>query len=560
MPNLIDATNIFADAASPEALLRSADSLQRSLVSTNIASREAASMAVREQQEQDFIVKREQQRVEQEANKKAMEAISVFDTDEVKGMLAKDYRDSLVKSSQLHKEYDRLSQTSFLDNPLEWVMNQFQKDSVAEQVNSLDDMAQQSSNALRDIAIQKDTAIKVAKAQASVLTDTAALAATKRDRAAADAIIAETDSKLMSQNLNDIDHLRQGAYTQIQLNKQAEQMKMERTRFAQQQAHFAEWQAGAGTRKLKEQLELAHAQAINEEDKLKIAKLKDAADEETRIGGMIAEGMKVVGLKPSDDLKQLSKVYNKDQLGTLVAIGSSKLIDGSTKLGGSPGEAFVNLIELNGKPPAGSEDSTWKLLSEKYGEARDAAIAANVKGAEAQKQFTINYINDEVAGNKGVMAKWSRNAEATGSLLKPTAISAIIHADGSIENNKAVRTLLDPLTSEPLTNTQTDADSIMGRAMAAIKGGELSEQEAVKAVSDFYKSAIVNNHVYKHFDAFGISTPDKYVIKHNDESYDMTKPEQVRRLLLQKKIVQAQGMLGKLGNLGQMISDATIGK
>lgn len=560
MANAIDVTSIFAGAANPEALIKSADALQQSLVSSNIASREAASIAAREQQEQDFIVKQEQQRVEQQANKKAMEAISVFDTDEVKGMLARDYRDALVQSSQLHKQYNELSKTSFLDNPIEWLFNQFQKDSIAEQANSLDEAAQQSSDALRDIAIQKDTAIKVAKAQASVLTDTAVLAATKRDRAAADAIIAETDAKLMSQNINDIDHLRRGAYDQISLAKSNEQMAMERARFAQQQAHFAEWQAGAGTRKLKEQLELAHMQAINEEDKLKIAKLKEAADDDSRIGGMVAEGMKVVGLKSSDNIKELSKVYSKDQLSTLLAIGSSKLIDGSTRLGGTPGEAFVNLIDIHGKPPAGSEDSTWKMLLEAAGDAKEAARAANVKGAEAERQFTINYINDAVAGKKGVMTKWARNAEATGSLLKPSAISAIIHADESIERNKAVRTLLDPLTAEPLTNTQTDADSIIGRAMAAVRGGELSEQEAIKAVADFYTSAVANNHVYKHFDAFGISSPSSYTIRYDDEPYDMTKPEQVRRLLLQKKIAQAQGVLGKLGNLGKMLSDATIGK
>ena len=63
MANAIDVTSIFAGATNPEALIKSADALQQSLVSSNIASREAASIAAREQQEQDFIVKQEQQRV-----------------------------------------------------------------------------------------------------------------------------------------------------------------------------------------------------------------------------------------------------------------------------------------------------------------------------------------------------------------------------------------------------------------------------------------------------------------------------------------------------------------
>lgn len=49
------------------------------------------------------------------------------------------------------QEYERLSQTSFLDNPLEWLLNQFQKDSVAEKANAATMTSALATQEMQDI-------------------------------------------------------------------------------------------------------------------------------------------------------------------------------------------------------------------------------------------------------------------------------------------------------------------------------------------------------------------------------------------------------------------------
>jgi len=48
-------------------------------------------------------------------------------------------------------EYEQLASTSFLDNPLEWLVNQFQKDAVAEKANAASNRAEMATQEMRGI-------------------------------------------------------------------------------------------------------------------------------------------------------------------------------------------------------------------------------------------------------------------------------------------------------------------------------------------------------------------------------------------------------------------------
>jgi hypothetical protein len=103
----------------------------------------------------------------------------------------------------------------------------------------------------------------------------------------------------------------------------------------------------------------------------------------------------------------------------------------------------------------------------------------------------------------------------------------------TLASNPLVVKVLKPLAA---TGVQLkDPRVVVETVKAAMRKGEITSSQAAEGLSRIYQVANDMNQAQRNFAGYGIALPNKgaqYIVKIGSDKWDLTKPEQVQRLLM----------------------------
>lgn len=103
----------------------------------------------------------------------------------------------------------------------------------------------------------------------------------------------------------------------------------------------------------------------------------------------------------------------------------------------------------------------------------------------------------------------------------------------AVKNLPIVTKLLKPLAANKVA--MKDPSAVLDLVRAAVKKGDLTSTQAADGLATVYKAANWMHQEQRNFAGYGLKLPNdgnQYIVKISGKKLDMTKPEQVQRMLM----------------------------
>jgi hypothetical protein len=420
------------------------------------------------------------------------------------------------------QEYDQLTQTSFLNNPIGYILNQIQLPQVAARHNALVDV--------RDAAIADiSTRQRLAQAQRSVqlpnvaeeLKATALLQA-NRDRQVAEANVVRAEAELASK----VAGLRLQAF---QLGDKAQDVRGDT---ADRLLRFAS---------LEEQRKNTAAQqaATQEAREARLAQLKATLDDKARRNEAIANingRLATVGAFMGIPVQAAPTVESLDKLGNQKAQNAWYAMSATGALGATPAEAVDNL-ETYGNPANMSVQNPlayqgYQGLKAALGSFK-ATIQMQSRGNPAlqdvvKKRETLNaYASSEMLSEydqsaNSMAAGGARLADSRyDTLFNPYRANHKILLDGKrVPQNNTVVTAINAasagreaqIASMPNIPAEVEVLALQG-IIGSVAKGVIGVDEAAQQITQYYQAGIRTNLEAYQYTNFGVPAQRSYVVR-----------------------------------------------
>lgn len=210
---------------------------------------------------------------------------------------------------------------------------------------------------------------------------------------------------------------------------------------------------------------------------------------------------------------------------------------GKQVFGNSPSAAAEVVFnpELDVKV-AEAQVETKNLLAEAY-----KAIPLQVKNSkdgaavsrELDKQAAL-LVAQQFGDEKGVDGAGYVGSESAFNVGDIGDLRAGYLDAAAVKNLPIVTKLLKPLAANKVA--MKDPSAVLDLVRAAVKKGELTSTQAADGLATVYKAANWMHQEQRNFAGYGFKLPNngaQYIVKIGSKKLDLTKPEQVQRMLMQ---------------------------
>jgi len=246
---------------------------------------------------------------------------------------------------------------------------------------------------------------------------------------------------------------------------------------------------------------------------------------------------------PLDEVEQRSllKAFRSGQirkdLELMYQLGIKSRQNGGQQVFGNSAAAAAEVVfspELDIQVAA-SQEATKGILAEAI-----KAIPIQVKNSKDKAQISqamnksVNELVAQQFGTKeGVDGKGYIGLDSPFSVGDIGSAESGYFAAPTLASNPLVVKVLKPLAA---TGVQLkDPRVVVETVKAAMRKGEITSSQAAEGLSRIYQVANDMNQAQRNFAGYGIALPNKgaqYIVKIGSDKWDLTKPEQVQRLLM----------------------------
>jgi hypothetical protein len=404
------------------------------------------------------------------------------------GTLAQQVQQNFDKANATLDQIHQAESVGFLDNPIQYLVNQFELPDLYQQYNyhaEKHNLAKAEAISLNDLSQES-----IQTAQLLEKSETAESVAAIADSIRAKAEIAAVEHKLRAISAN-IEGL-------TAINQQSQQ--------ALDNSYKAYTAQNAA----------AHLALAEKELDLRLKDKKQTEDDYKFIAQAVSVGAGLV------DSKLAGKVYSpteirrmrdfgsqeqRELLSKFYAVGSAHLATGSRSIGSSPGEVAVFSAKHNADLGAGQT-----ILKDTFREAVGAVSAAH---PELKNDQQIASTTD--ATLKVKLAEMAKNVEGsvtgyTHNVFVSAPVAEVADKIPAVKNSKLYTIVLDPLQQTLPEKKDFTAKDIMEATVAAVQSGKLKPAEASKELSTYYSNVVKYNNVVRDYASVGMKPQDTYKV------------------------------------------------
>jgi hypothetical protein len=439
------------------------------------------------------------------------------DPESLMAILVQDFRDNTIAARTQQQAIAAKQQVGIFDDPLQFLVNQVTLPDEINAYNATASLAQQAKESIATMQSLTTASAQAQQATARSLTTESVAAQARLD-------IADSVSKINQAKIQSLSYDSEGIKALESANAQTLSMAVQKASLDMQASQFAR-------------------SGVEHEARMKALNDKTAQLDDAQLLKTVNAGAALMGQPPIDaqTLKWMTKTAEgKRKFDVYFEQGMAYATTGSKVPGATPGEAIMNVLEVDGL--RGEQNKPMREFMTNV--ARDAAKEAGItKFDEAGKKALVAAINNKLITatdakgkerpEQSLMYKLASDVETPGNILKAPDLPQLVTVP-AVQNNILFKSVLAPAAAAGITSSSPK--DILAQAYAARDKGLINNNQIAAGMADLYTAASAVTHVSGGAAKFGlpyrpsyvVSVPSAFSINSAAKDYiDFAKPESV---------------------------------